>query len=131
MFKQLAPGVWVSGQIFEADLARAKEMGVGLVINNRPDGEEPGQPDAAGMARAAHGLDIDYLYAPVSGMPNAQAVEAVEAALNDGTPVLMHCKSGMRSTVAWALAAARTGQSREDILSAAAGAGYDLSSLPF
>jgi uncharacterized protein (TIGR01244 family) len=82
-------------------------MGVGLVINNRPDGEEPGQPEAAGMARAAHGLDIDYLYAPVSGMPNAQAVEAVEAALNDGTPVLMHCKSGMRSTVAWALAAAR------------------------
>lgn len=131
MFKQLAPGVLVSGQIFEADLAKAKDMGVSLIINNRPDGEEPGQPDAATMASAAHGLDLDYLYAPVSGMPNAQAVEAIEAALNDGTPVLMHCKSGMRSTVAWALAASRTGTSREDILSAAADAGYDLSSLPF
>ena len=131
MFKQLAPGVLVSGQIFEADLAKAKDMGVSLIINNRPDGEEPGQPDAATMASAAHGLDLDYLYAPVSGMPNAQAVEAIEAALNDGPPVLMHCKSGMRSTGAWALAASRTGKSREDILSAAADAGYDLSSLPF
>ena len=32
MFKQLAPGVLVSGQIFEADLAKAKDMGVSLII---------------------------------------------------------------------------------------------------
>lgn len=131
MFRQLAPGVLVSGQIYEADLAKARDLGVSLIINNRPDGEEPGQPDAAGMATAAHGLDLDYLYAPVRGMPNAEAVEAIEAALKDGTPVLMHCKSGMRSTVAWALAASRTGQPREAILSAAADAGFDLSAMPF
>lgn len=130
MFKQLAPGVLVSGQIDEADLVQARDLGVTLVINNRPDGEEPGQPEAAVMAAAAHALGLDYLYAPVRGMPNNEAVEAIESALADGTPVLMHCKSGMRSTVAWALAAGRTGQSRDEIVSAAADAGYDLSGLP-
>lgn len=131
MFRQLAPGVLVSSQIYEADLARARDLGVSLIINNRPDGEEPGQPDAASMAAAAHGLDLDYLYAPMRGMPNAEAIEAIESALRDGTPVLMHCKSGMRSAIAWAMAASRTGQSREEIVSAAADAGYDLSSMPF
>lgn len=131
MFRQLAPGVLVSGQIFEADLAKARDLGVTLIINNRPDGEEPGQPDAASMARAAQALELDYLYAPMRGMPNAETIEVVESALRDGTPILMHCKSGMRSTVAWAIAASRTGQPRDEIVSAAADAGYDLSSMPF
>lgn len=131
MFRKVTDGVFASPQIGIGEVGEAAAMGVTLIINNRPDGEEFGQPEAATMAAAAHALGLDYLYAPVRGMPNAEAVEAVEAALNDQTPVLMHCKSGMRSTVAWALAAGRTGQSREDIVAAAADAGFDLSNLPF
>lgn len=131
MFRQLTPQVLVSGQISEADLALAKDQGVTLVINNRPDGEEPGQVEAATMAAKAHELGLDYLYAPVRGMPGPEAVEVMEAALADGETVLIHCKSGMRSAVAWALAESRRGTPREEILSAAAGAGFDLSTLPF
>jgi uncharacterized protein (TIGR01244 family) len=130
VFRQLAPGVLVAGQIDEADLAKARDLGVALIINNRPDGEEPGQPDAATMASAAAALGLEYLYAPVRGMPGAEAVEAIGSALAEQTPVLIHCKSGMRSTVAWAIAASREGQSREDIVSGAADAGFDLSGMP-
>ena len=130
-FRRLTPGVWVAGQIDEGDLAAARVLGVTRIINNRPDGEEHGQPDAATMATAAHALGLDYLYAPVRGMPGAEAIEAIGSALAEETPVLIHCKSGMRSTVAWAIAASRAGQSRETIVSTAADAGFDLSGIPF
>ena len=128
--RTLAPGVLVAGQIDLADLQNARDLGVVRIISNRPDGEEPGQPDAATMADAAHALGLEYVHAPVRGMPGADAVAAIDAALAEGTSVLIHCKSGMRSTAAWALAASQRGQSREAIVAAAAEAGYDLSGLP-
>ena len=128
--RTLAPGVLVAGQIDLADLETARDLGVVRIINNRPDGEEYGQIDAATMADAARALGLDYVHAPVRGLPGPEAIAAIDAALADGTPVLIHCKSGMRSAAAWALAASQQGQSREDIVSAAAGAGYDLSGLP-
>lgn len=131
MFRQLTPKVLISGKISEADLALAKDQGVTLIINNRPDGEEPGQPEAATMAARADDLGLDYLYLPVRGMPGQDAVEALESALADGETMLIHCKSGMRSAVAWALAESRRGTPRDEILTAAAGAGFDLSTLPF
>ncbi|WP_395650379.1 TIGR01244 family sulfur transferase [Brevundimonas sp.] len=128
--RTLAPGVLVAGQIDLADLETARDLGVVRIINNRPDGEEYGQIDAATMSEAARALGLDYVHAPVRGMPGPEAIAAIDAALADGTSVLIHCKSGMRSAAAWALAASRRGDSREDIVSAAAGAGYDLSGLP-
>ena len=130
VLRTLAPGVLVAGQIEVADLETARDLGVVRIINNRPDGEEYGQIDAATMADAARALGLDYVHAPVRGMPGPDAVAAIEAALSEGTSVLIHCKSGMRSTVAWALAARQQGRSREEIVAAAVGAGYDLSGLP-
>lgn len=129
-FRNLAPDVYVAGQITADDLILAKQQGVVRVINNRPDGEEPGQPASSELAAAATALDLDYVHAPVRGMPGPEVVAAVEAALADGGPVLLYCKSGMRSAAAWALASSRLGATREDILEGAASAGYDLSGLP-
>ena len=126
----LAPNVFVAGQITGDDLIVAKQQGVVRVINNRPDAEEPGQPASSELEAAAHALDLDYIHAPARGMPGPDVVAAVEAALADGGPVLLYCKSGMRSAAAWALASRRLGATREDILEGAASAGYDLSGLP-
>ncbi len=128
--RNLAPNVLVAGQITSDDLIAAKARGVVRIINNRPDGEEPGQPPASELAAAAFALGLDYIHAPARGMPGPEVVSAVEAALADGEPVLLYCKSGMRSAAAWALASSRLGASREDILEGAASAGYDLSGLP-
>lgn len=123
--------VWAAPQIAVADLEEVVAMGVRCVVNNRPDGEDPGQPSSAEMEQAVRAAGLDYVHAPVAGMPGPAAVDAVAAVLEAGEPVLMYCRSGTRSTVAWALAMRALGRAEpEDLRQAAANAGYDLSRLP-
>lgn len=130
-FRQLVPGVLVSGQIQAGDVTGAAALGVRRVVNNRPDHEEPGQPTSAEIETAVRAAGLDYVHAPSRGMPDVAVVEAVEAALEDGAPVLLFCKSGMRSAAAWALASGRSGiLSRDEILTATSAAGYALGGLP-
>ena len=51
--KRITPTFWVSPQILPADLAALAALGVGAIINDRPDGEEAGQPGSAEIAAAA------------------------------------------------------------------------------
>lgn len=117
----------VSPQIAPEDMAALREQGFVLVINNRPDGEELGQPTGAEMAAAAQAAGLDYRAIPVAGgfsQPQVEAMaEAIEGA--DG-PVFAFCRSGTRSTLLWSLAQASKGGDPEAIAAAAAGAGYDI-----
>ena len=45
--KALTPKLAVASQITPADVARIAAEGYTTILNNRPDGEEPGQPRAA------------------------------------------------------------------------------------
>lgn len=130
MLRPLVPGVFVAGQIHPNDMDDAVAHGVRRIVNNRPDHEEPGQPTSAEVETAARAAGLDYVHAPARGLPDASVVAAVGSALEDGEPVLLFCKSGMRSAAAWALASSANGVAREDILKATAAAGYDLSGLP-
>ncbi len=130
MFKKLADGFYVAAQLQPDDFAEAKALGIKTVINNRPDGEATDQlPDA--LARAEAELaGLAYRFVPVvSGgiFPDhvAQFAEAVDA--SEG-PILAYCRSGTRSTNLWALQAARH-LAPDEIIEAAAGAGYDVSGL--
>ena len=53
MIRQLDDKVMVSGQIAPHEVAGLAEQGVTVIVNNRPDGEEPGQPLAADIEAAA------------------------------------------------------------------------------
>lgn len=129
--RPLAPAVWAAPQISVEDLADIAAMGVRRIVNNRPDGEDPGQPSSARMEEAVRAAGLDYVHAPVAGMPGPDAVRAVAAALEAGEPVLMYCRSGTRSTMTWALAMRALDRAGADELrEAAANAGYDLSRLP-
>ena len=44
-FRKLEDGMFVSPQVTAAELAQARDAGITLIVNNRPDGEEPGQPE--------------------------------------------------------------------------------------
>jgi uncharacterized protein (TIGR01244 family) len=44
MQRQLDERTLVNGQIRPADVPALKELGVTLIVNNRPDGEDAGQP---------------------------------------------------------------------------------------
>ena len=128
-FRTLSDRVLASPQILPADIADAQAQGVTLVINNRPDGEETGQPEGAEIEAAARAAGLDYLAIPVSGagMSAPQVAAMAEALARTEGKVLAFCRSGTRSTLLWSLAQAQGGRDPEDIAAAAAAAGYDVS----
>jgi len=117
----------VAGQIFPADIPALTASGVTMIVNNRPDHEEPGQPEATEIATAATAAGIGYRHMPIAGGFNGDDVLAMAEALDaaDGQ-VLLFCRSGTRSTFLWALARAERGAKAEETIAAAAAAGYDL-----
>lgn len=128
-FRQLSDVMLASPQIQVADLADAAALGVKLVINNRPDGEAPDEPQGDEIEAAAHAAGMDYLAIPIghSGF-SAPQVEAMQEALTNAEgKVLGYCRSGTRSTLLWSLAQARAGADPAKIAAAARNAGYDVS----
>src|SRR6476469_7235268 len=117
-----------SPQITVADVAAAKDAGVTLIVNNRPEGESDDQTPGPAIEAAARASGIDYLEIPIgqSGFSHPQVAKLVEALKrNEGTG-LGYCRSGTRSTLLWALARASMGDDPAKLTAAAADAGYDL-----
>lgn len=130
--RQIAPNVWVAGQVDAEDIADAAALGVTRIVNNRPDDEDPGQPTSDQIEQAIRSSGMTYHHVPVVGLPASDQVEAVAAVLADGEPTLLYCRSGMRSASAWAMATSLSGRlSPDQIRAAGLLAGYDLSRLPF
>lgn len=129
-FKTLTPSLSVSPQLTEADVTQAARDGFRAIIDNRPDGEEPGQPSAAEMQAfaATHGLGFAHV-PTVGGKISDEDVALMAHALStfEG-PVLAYCRTGTRSTTLWALTQAGA-QPADALIATAAGAGYDLSAL--
>ncbi len=121
---------FVAGQIRPEDMPAIKAAGVTAIVNNRPDGEEPGQPAAAAIAEAAAAAGLTYRHIPMAGGLNAALVQEMADALSqaDGA-VLAFCRSGTRSTYLWALAEAQRGADGDELTGKAAAAGYDLSPI--
>lgn len=112
-------------QLSVGDVDEAAALGIRLIVNNRPDGEEAGQPSSAEIEAAARAAGLEYRHIPVAGGFPPEQVEKVALALEQG-PVLAFCRTGTRSTFLWALARARSGAPAEESVAAAAAAGYDL-----
>jgi uncharacterized protein (TIGR01244 family) len=115
-------------QLKPADIPSVGASGIRLVVNNRPDGEEPGQPTSAEIESAARAAGLDYRHIPIAGGFPAAQVEAMAEALEQG-PALAFCRSGTRSTYLWALARCSRGADPEALVRRAAEAGYDLRPL--
>ena len=130
MFRTLDETISVAGQIQPEDIATAAAQGVKMIINNRPDDEQAGQPSAATIGAAAEAAGLGYAHIPVdhSGFSREQ-VDAMTAALARPGPALAFCRSGTRSTYLWALARGAAGDDFAEITAKAANAGYDVSGL--
>ena len=75
-FRRVTDQLSVAPQISTADLASAAAQGFKLVINNRPDGEDPAQPTSAEIEAAAKAAGLKYVHIPVRGGPTPDQVEA-------------------------------------------------------
>ena len=120
----------VAPQIAESDLEEIAAQGYKTIIANRPDGEGGvDQPRMGAIRTKAEDLGLTFVALPFSGAPTPEIIERMQSILNEApTPVLAYCRTGTRSITAWALAHGGQGQA-EEITDAAAGAGYDLSSI--
>jgi uncharacterized protein (TIGR01244 family) len=129
-FRSVVPGIAVAPQIQPEDAARAAGDGYTLIVNNRPDGEEPGQPTGAEIEAAAKAAGLAYVHVPVRGMPTAEQVDLVAAAVAAAEgPALLFCRSGTRSIITWSLGEVAQGGDRADLAAKGAAAGYDLSGV--
>ena len=66
MFRKLTDRILVSPQITLDQVADAKAQGVTIIVNNRPDDEEPGQVNGAAIEAAAKAAGIAYFAVPVA-----------------------------------------------------------------
>lgn len=132
MFRKIDDKTFASPQITLAEVAYAKALGIGLIINNRPEDESGDQTPGPDIEAAAHAAGMAYVAIPVThaGFSMTQ-VEAMQQALAQAgdAPVLAYCRSGTRSTLLWALAQAKAGLSPDEIAAKAAGAGYDIAPI--
>jgi uncharacterized protein (TIGR01244 family) len=128
MFKQLDDRTLVAGQLRPDQLEEARRHGVTMVVNNRPDGEEPGQPLAAEVQQAAEAAGLAYRHIPIARGIGPAEVDAMREAIHaaeDGK-LLAFCRTGTRSTYAWAVAKRQDGADAEELRRCAGQAGYDL-----
>ncbi len=128
MIRQLDDKTMVAGQLAPEDLAGLKEQGVTLVVNNRPDNEDDGQPLSADLEAAALAAGLEYRHIPIRYGMGPSDVESMREALHatgDGK-LLAFCRSGNRSTLAWAVARAEDGAEPEELHRCAEAAGFNL-----
>jgi len=128
----LAPGLSAAGRLDRADIDALAAAGIRTIINNRPDGEDPGQLPAAEARRVAEAHGIAYHHIPVTAATLSRAdVDAFAAALRDAPgPVVAHCRSGTRSALLWALTRMRDGADPLSLITTAAQHGIDIAGLP-
>ena len=99
-----------------------------MIVNNRPDGEDVGQPESGDIEAAARAAGIDYRHVPIARGLGPSDIEAMREAMHSTGEGKMFafCRSGNRSTLAWAVAKSEDGVPREELDRMANDAGFDL-----
>lgn len=128
--RKVTDGFAVAPQIDETDVQAIADAGYKTLIANRPDGEGGiDQPRMGAIRTQAEALGLTFVAIPFSGAPTPDILERFGSVLSEApTPILAYCRTGTRSISAWAMTHGGQGMG-DDIVDAAAGAGYDLSAL--
>lgn len=128
MQRQLDDKTMVAGQIGPDDVAALKAQGITLIINNRPDGEDAGQPTSDEIEQAAKAAGVDYRHVPIARGLGPSDIEAMREAIHSTGEgkLFAFCRSGNRSVLAWAVAQSEDGVSKEELNRQASEAGFDL-----
>lgn len=128
--KRINESVSVAGQILPSDIDAIKAAGFTTIVNNRPDGEAPDQPTNAEIQAAAEMAGLVYHFIPMGreGVSADMVANTLAALEQSSGAVLCFCRTGTRSTTLWSLSQAGK-MPAQDIIAAAANAGYDMSHL--
>ncbi|QPC86940.1 TIGR01244 family phosphatase [Mesorhizobium sp. NBSH29] len=99
--KKINEKLFIAPQLTAETIRQAKAEGITAIINNRPDGEEAGQPSAAENSKVAAAEGLGYTHIPiVPGQITQDKVRAFQDAVAQAPgPVLAHCKTGTRAAM--------------------------------
>ncbi len=108
-WKALDDQVTVAPQIRLADVADIAAAGYRVVMCNRPDAEDPGQPDWETIAAACRAQGLATHYVPQAGRDTtAYAVTRFAEVLSGAEGrVFAYCRSGTRCEILWTAAKAQ------------------------
>lgn len=98
---QLSEHFFVAGRIEPEHVPKLAEFGIKTLVNNRPDGEEWGQPTSDEIAAVAAEHGIEYLHIPVAhaGISMENIEDFKKRCADFEAPILMFCRSGARSSM--------------------------------
>ncbi len=130
---------FIAGQITDKDFVAAKKLGISMIINNRPDAEEPGIISVDEARKLASNNNIDYLHLPMAnGQPLPEdLIPKMQLALDEQKKskgkILAHCRTGTRSSFLWAAIQIIEGKKNtQEVIEIAADKGVNLTGLiPF
>ena len=127
MIRQLDDNMMVCGQVAPHEVAGLAEQGITVLVNNRPDGEETGQPLAGDIEDAAAKAGIRYHFVPIMRGIGPADIESMQQAVRDaeGGKLLAFCRSGTRSALTLALAKREEGAPAEEVTRLLTDAGFD------
>ena len=100
---ELAPQVYVTGQLFEADLKLIAKQDVRSIMDNRPSDEANEAPLSTDLAKVAEEHGIDFVHFPIEPGPiTAEMAEAYAKACEElKRPLLIFGRSAARSMKIW------------------------------
>jgi sulfide:quinone oxidoreductase len=112
-WKELDPQVTVAPQIRPEDVPHIAAAGFKVIMCNRPDGEEAGQPDWDDIVEACAHNGIEARYVPQADRnPTDYAVNGFSRAMSEANgKVFAFCRTGTRCEILWNAAKARAAQS--------------------
>lgn len=128
----ITPAVAIAGAVTGSDFAGIAGHGFKSVVNNRQDGEDAGQLTTREEAVHAWRAGVAYQHVPAFKhelFEDHVVEQMMDALANLPGPVLVHCKSGLRSAILWASASVRSGEPLDCVLATAKAAGFDLEAL--
>ena len=124
---KLSDSVAAAPQLQPEEMAAVAAAGYRVVVNNRPDGEVPGQPTSEEIREAVEAAGMRYVYYPINAFnfPGDDLAGIRDLFDSDDAPVLAFCRSGTRSTNLWI--SSRDGEARPAALQRGQQLGFDVS----
>lgn len=97
--RPFAPGIFVTEQINESDVAEVHRRGYATLIDLRPDGEAANQVPSSTVQSSAQANQLAFYYIPVAhgDIPDAAVTALTEALAKSPRPALLYCRSGRRA----------------------------------
>jgi sulfide:quinone oxidoreductase len=124
----LTDSITVSPQILPSDVPRLAAMGFKSIINNRPDGEETGQPLNSEIERLAKEQGFAYFHLPVisGNITQEQSKQFAQFFDHAPKPIFAFCRTGTRCSALWSMSTDEL-SSIDQRIAQAAEMGFDLS----